>query len=103
MEGAELILILTVNTKSEPSEMFEWELRVQAFQNSAIIAMCNRVGEEGSMVFSGESVVIDANGDVLSKADDKERIMYVDIDIKQAVKVRNSRPYTQLRRKELYR
>lgn len=75
MEGAELILIPTVNTKSEPSEMFEWELRVQAFQNSAIIAMCNRVGEEGSMVFSGESVVIDANGDVLSKADDKERIM----------------------------
>lgn len=103
MEGAELILIPTVNTKSEPSEMFEWELRVQAFQNSAIIAMCNRVGEEGSMVFSGEYVVIDANGDVLSKADDKERIMYVDIDIKQAVKVRNSRPYTQLRRKELYR
>lgn len=75
MEGAELILIPIVNTKSEPSEMFEWELRVQAFQNSAIIAMCNRVGEEGSMVFSGESVVIDANGDVLSKADDKERIM----------------------------
>lgn len=75
MEGAELILIPTVNTKSEPSEMFEWELRVQAFQNSAIIAMCNRVGEEGSMFFSGESVVIDANGDVLSKADDKERIM----------------------------
>lgn len=75
MEGAELILIPTVNTKSEPSEMFEWELRVQAFQNSAIIAMCNRVGQEGSMVFSGESVVIDANGDVLSKADDKERIM----------------------------
>lgn len=75
MEGAELILIPTVNTKSESSEMFEWELRVQAFQNSAIIAMCNRVGQEGSMVFSGESVVIDANGDVLSKADDKERIM----------------------------
>lgn len=75
MEGAELILIPTVNTKSELSEMFEWELRVQAFQNSAIIAMCNRVGQEGSMVFSGESVVIDANGDVLSKADDKERIM----------------------------
>lgn len=59
MEGAELILIPTVNTKSEPSEMFEWELRVQAFQNSAIIAMCNRVGEEGSMVFSGEKNCID--------------------------------------------
>lgn len=30
--GADLILIPTVNTKSEPSEMFEWELRVQHFK-----------------------------------------------------------------------
>ena len=46
LKGADLILIPTVNTKAEPSEMFEWELRVQAFQNSTIIAMCNRVGAE---------------------------------------------------------
>lgn len=31
LDGADLILIPTVNTKAEPSEMFEWELRVQAF------------------------------------------------------------------------
>lgn len=34
--------------------MFEWELRVQAFHNSVFIAMCNRVGMEGEMDFSGE-------------------------------------------------
>jgi predicted amidohydrolase len=47
--GADLILIPTVNTKSEPLEMFEWEVRVQAFQNSVAIAMCNRVGTEGKI------------------------------------------------------
>jgi hypothetical protein len=26
--------------------MFEWEVRVQLFQNSVAIAMCNRVGTE---------------------------------------------------------
>lgn len=36
LRGADLILIPTVNTKAEPSLMFEWELRVQAFQNSVI-------------------------------------------------------------------
>ena len=51
LKGADLILIPTVNTKAEPSEMFEWELRAQAFQNSTIIAMCNRVGAEGDMDF----------------------------------------------------
>lgn len=67
--GADLIRIPIVNTKSEPSEMFEWELRGQAFQNSVIVALCNRVGCEGDMEFSGELIVVDANGNVIAKAD----------------------------------
>lgn len=55
LRGAELVIIPTANTKAEPSELFQWEIRVQAFQNSVNIAMCNRVGNEGGMVFSGES------------------------------------------------
>ena len=100
---ADLILIPTVNTKAEPSEMFEWELRVQAFQNSVPIAMCNRVGKEGDMDFSGESIVVDANGNVVAKADDKEQILYADIDIRESKMVRNCRSYTNLRRKEFYK
>jgi len=101
--GADLILIPTVNTKEEPSEMFEWELRVQAFQNSVAIAMCNRVGVEDAMEFSGESIAVDASGNVLIKADDKERIMYIDLDLSESNKIRECRPYTNLRRTELYR
>ncbi len=44
--GAELILIPTVNTLTEPLEMFEWEMSVDAFRNSVAVAMCNRVGNE---------------------------------------------------------
>lgn len=66
--GADLILIPTVNTIAEPSEMFEWEPRVQAFHNSISIAMCNRVGHEGEMNFSGESIVVSPNGEVLKKS-----------------------------------
>ena len=101
--GADLILIPTVNTKTEPSEMFEWELRVQAFQNSVAIAMCNRVGCEGKMDFSGESVAVDANGNVVLKADDKEQMLYVDMDVAASEKIRTGRPYTELRRPEFYR
>lgn len=101
--GADLILIPTVNTKTELSEMFEWELRVQAFQNSVAVAMCNRVGVEDAMEFSGESIAVDANGDVITKADDKEQIIYVDIDLDESKRIRGNRPYTNLRRVELYR
>ena len=102
LQGADLILIPTVNTKSEPSQMFEWELRVQAFQNSVILAMCNRVGTEGNMCFSGESIVVNAKGEVLAKADDTDQIMYVDIDMQESLKIREEKPYTQLRRPEFY-
>lgn len=102
LRGADLILIPTVNTKAEPSLMFEWELRVQAFQNSVILAMCNHVGTEGNMCFSGESIVVDAKGDILAKADDTEQILYVDIDMQESLKIRNAKPYTQLRRPDFY-
>jgi len=100
--GADLILIPTANTKAEPSDMFEWEIRVQAFQNSVAVAMCNRVGLEDQMDFCGESLLVDANGSLILKADDSEGIFYGEIDLEESQKVRNSRPYTSLRRKELY-
>jgi predicted amidohydrolase len=100
--GADLILIPTVNTKAEPMKMFEMEICVQAFQNSVPIAMCNRVGKEDAMTFAGESLVVDADGATLLKADDKERLLYSEINIEETKKIRQSKSYTSLRRKELY-
>ena len=45
-QGADLVIVPTANTKAEPLEMFEWEMRVQAYQNQTFVAMCNRVGKE---------------------------------------------------------
>ena len=50
-----------------------------------------------SRVFSTE------NGtQMLVKADDSKKIVYVDVDLTQVKRIRNGRPYTQLRRPELY-
>lgn len=62
-----------------------------------------RVGVEDAMEFSGESIVVDANGEVLIKADDKEQIVCVKIDLDESKKIRESRPYTNLSRPETYR
>ena len=66
------------------------------------IAMCNRIGVEGEMDFAGESMAVDANGEILARADDTEQIVYVDINLERSREVRKKRPYTQLRRKEFY-
>ncbi len=101
--GAGLILIPTANTKSEPSDMFEWEIRVQAFQNSTAVAMCNRVGREDQMDFSGESIIADAEGNVVIKGGSDEGILYGNINPEMSAEIRQGRPYTNLRRKEFYK
>lgn len=100
--GADLVLVPTANTKQEPSKMFENEICVQAFQNCVFIAMCNRVGKEDEMDFSGESIVVDAEGNTIAKADDTEQIVYVDIELKESARIRSGKPYTSLRRKDMY-
>lgn len=102
MKGAKLIIIPTANTKAEPTQLFEWEVRVAAMQNGVFIAMCNRVGLEGEMDFCGESIVVDPNGDVFVKADDKEQIVYADLNLDDSTKTQENRPYLPLRRPETY-
>ena len=102
LRGAELILIPTANTTSEPSELFQWEIRVQAFQNSVNVAMCNRVGQEDEMEFSGESVVSDYNGNRVALAGNNEELLIAEIDLPEATRVREQKPYTSLRRTDLY-
>ena len=102
LRGADLILIPTANTKAEPSELFQWEIRVQAFQNSVHIAMCNRVGTEGEMDFSGESLVADYDGNLAALADDSTQLLFAEADLNAAAETRKRRPYTSLRRPALY-
>ena len=102
LRGAELILIPTANTTAEPSQLFQWEVKIQAFQSSVNIAMCNRVGVEDQMVFSGESIVTDYNGDTLALAGASEELLIAEVDLSAASETRRRKPYTDLRRKELY-
>ncbi len=102
LKGADLVIVPTANTKAEPMEMFEWEMRVQAMQNQVFIAMCNRVGTEGEMEFAGESLVIAPNGDVITKADDKEQLLTCDIDLQKVKEAREKLDYLSLRRPEQY-
>jgi predicted amidohydrolase len=100
LKGAELVVIPTANTRDEPLEFYEWELRVAARQSSLFVAMCNRVGVEQEMDFCGESLVADPDGRVLAKADDMEQILYAELELELIEKSRKARPYLELRRPE---
>lgn len=101
-KGAELIIIPTANVKAEPMELFEWEIRVQAYQNNVFIAMCNRTGREGGMEFAGESLLVDCDGNVLLKSNDEEQLLKYEIDLSKVSESRKQRPYIELLRPDQY-
>ncbi len=101
--GADLVIIPTVNLTEEPMELFEQEIRVLSMQNRVFIAMCNRVGREGDVVFAGESLVTHPSGETIFKADDQERLVEVELDLSEAKEWKAKYPFLGLRRAEFYR
>ena len=96
LKGADLIIVPTANTKAEPMEMFEWEMRVQAMQNQVFIAMCNRVGQEGDLLFAGQSLLAGPDGNLLCKADNREQLIILDVPLETAARERAARPWLTL-------
>ena len=54
------------------------------------------------MAFSGESIVADFNGDTVALASGAEELLLAEVDLPAATVRRGQRPYTDLRRKDLY-
>lgn len=102
LRGAQLILIPTANLKEEPMALFEAEIRTQAYQNGVFIAMCNRVGREEDVIFAGESLVAHPNGRIMIKADDREALATVELDLSEATKRQKGVPFLKLRRPQEY-
>lgn len=101
--GADLVIIPTANMCSEPLDLFEAEIRTEAMQNQVFIAMCNRVGPEGDEVFAGQSLVVGPDGQLIYKANEKEQLVTVDLDMAEASIWKAKRPFINLRRTEFYR
>ena len=98
LKGADLILIPTANTSDEPTEMFQWEVKVQSFQNNVTSAMCNRVGLEDEMEFNGNSIICNTDGETLALAGSDEGILYAEVNLQNA-KVKE---YISFRRENCY-
>ena len=102
LKGADFIVTAVANEKAEPCEVFLWEIRIPAFQNSVNALMVNRVGVEGTMDFCGESFFSGPDGNVVALADDTERLLVAGLDFEAAKKLRTEKQYLSLRRSEVF-
>jgi N-carbamoylputrescine amidase len=104
INGAEIVFIPQAGAIGEwPEGLYEAEMRVAAFQNGYFTALCNRVGEEECLTFSGESFVCDPEGNVSARAGlGKEEILYCDVDFEKCKTSHAKRLFFRDRRPELY-
>src|SRR5699024_10612949 len=76
--------IVIVNANMHPYEEFHHIFaRSRAMENEIPIIICNRLGVEGDLDFCGDSMVIDATGEVLLSLNDKEQSPSGTLRIKQ--------------------
>ena len=82
-----------------------WEL---LFRQRAVDNQCFTLGcapardEQGSYVSYGNSIAVDPWGTVLCRADEKETILYADLDLARVKAVRQQLPILSARRTDLY-
>ena len=102
--GADLVVVPQAGAVGEwPEGLYEAELQVAAFQNGYYTALCNRVGEEECLTFSGESFVCAPNGRVIARAPAaRDAILYADVDLATTGASHARRLFLRDRRPELY-
>jgi N-carbamoylputrescine amidase len=102
--GADVVVVPQAGAVGEwPDGLYEGEMRVAAFQNGYFVALCNRVGAEDCVTFSGESFVCAPDGRVIARAAAlEEDILMADLDLQQNAASHARRLFMQHRRPELY-
>lgn len=99
LSGADFIVI--VNANMHPYELHHnLFARARALENEIPVIICNRLGKEGDLDFCGDSMVIDATGDILLEMKQTEGVQTVELAIGQQLDPKMS--YTANRRAELY-
>ncbi len=103
LEGAELV-VESANWEQQFSDSWRAHLISRACENSIFVAAANRIGEEPTMRFSGDSMLVGPSAEVYTVLDEPiEGYAIATIDLDQVRKVREDRQLIQYREPVAYR
>ena len=63
-------------------------LQARAIENQAYVIACNRVGEGGGLVYSGDSRIVDPLGEIVVSASREEALLVADVSPEYVADVR---------------
>lgn len=96
-------VVIPANWPAKRSEHWKILTRARAVENQVYIIAVNCVGEINGLYYSGNSCVIAPDGEILSYSENKEELVFADIDGGTADKLRKSFPVKNDRRTDLYK
>lgn len=98
-KGAEIIFVPSAFTMRTGREHWEILLRARAIENQVYIVAPNQFGFHDEKRESyGNTMIVDPWGKIISRASDKECVVYGDIDLNYLINVRKSLPCLEHKR-----
>ena len=83
--GADLLASPTNFPRGRRERILTDVVITRAIENTVHVVVANRVGEERGCLFAGQSIIVDAAGDIVSVASsDREEIMYGEVSLEMA-------------------
>lgn len=92
------LYVVVANWPQKRREHWRTLLRARAIENQAWVVGLNRVGEGGGIVYSGDSMIIDPWGEVVSAASRDETMLLANIDPERVAEARRKFPVLADRR-----
>jgi predicted amidohydrolase len=103
LDGAE-ILCLCANWERPHTEEWNAFALARAFENSVFVAAANRIGEEPSYTFFGQSMIVGPRGEVYSSISEEiEGYALARVDLDEVRRLREEYQLFQLRQPTTYR
>lgn len=94
-------IIIPANWPARRSEHWKCLLQARAIENQVYIVAINCVGDVGGLYYSGDSCIINPNGEILQSVLDKEQVIVEEIE-NDVSAFRMSFPVKKDRQEELY-
>jgi omega-amidase len=102
LEGAELICVCGSWEKPQANEWRSYCL-ARAYENAVYVAACNRVGDEPTYSFFGESMIVGPRGTLYARLEDQPGLGLATVDLDQAHRYQEETQLLQARQPRSYR
>jgi predicted amidohydrolase len=97
------LFVVVANWPDQRREHWRTLLRARAIENQAYVVGVNRAGEGDGLRYAGDSAAVSPLGETLAEADDREQVLFADIDPEVVRKLRACFPALDDRRPSAYR